>query len=100
MKFFSGIYFKIAGWLAERGFTLDKYANSLHFYGSFFLMIILAGVLGINIFVSAAIVLGVGIAKELFDKFVRGTEFSWMDIVFDLIGIACGIIFCAGVSLR
>ena len=67
------VYSAIEKFLADRGFSLDTYANSLHFYGSFMLMILFAGVLGINVFLSAALVLGIGIGKELFDYYVRGT---------------------------
>lgn len=98
MKFFANIYYAIEKFLVDRGFTISKYSNSLHFYGSFGLMILCVAVFGLNIWLSAGIVLSIGIIKELVDKHIRHTTFSWMDIVFDCLGIFAGIVFCAGVK--
>lgn len=97
-KFLANIYFNIEKFFVDRGFSFDQYANSLHLYGSFMLMILLVAVLGMNLWLSAGIVLAVGIIKELIDKYIRHTEFSWMDIVFDFLGIVVGIVFCTGVK--
>ena len=97
-KFFANIYYAIEKFLVDRGFSLSKYSNSLHFYGSFMLMILCVAVFGMNIWLSAGIVLAVGIIKELIDKYIRHTEFSWLDIMWDFLGIVAGLIFCAGVK--
>jgi hypothetical protein len=91
------IYNAIVKFLADRGFSIDAYANTLHFYGSFMLVIFLT-VCGLGVWWSALAVLGVGIAKELVDWKIRGTGFSWKDILIDCIGILVGVLFCSGVA--
>jgi VanZ family protein len=85
----------IVRFFAERGFTLDRYANSLHLFLSFALVITLVA-LNVNLFTAAAIVFGIGIVKELVDKYIRHREFSWQDLVWDMLGVVIAMFMCLG----
>jgi hypothetical protein len=98
MGFLKNWYYAIEKFFNDRGYNLNDWANTLHLYGSF-MLIILFVVCGINVWLAVGITLGIGVAKELFDCYIRGAGFSWRDIVFDLIGVGCGLIFCGGIRL-
>lgn len=98
MGFLVKTYDAIMQFLVDRGFDVHAYSNSLHLFGSFMLIIVLA-VSGVGVWLSAGIVLILGILKELFDWLVRGKVFSWKDILFDIIGIGIGVVFCGGIRL-
>jgi hypothetical protein len=98
MGFLRNWYTAIGKFLNDRGYNLNDFANTLHLYGSFMLIILLV-VFGVNVYVASITVLCIGVLKELFDCFVRGVGFSWSDIAFDVIGIGCGLLFCGGIRL-
>ena len=98
MNWLARVYSNIEAWLLSKGFSVSIYANSLHLYISFMLIIILT-VCGVGVWASAGIVLLIGIIKEVIDWKVRGNEFSMMDILFDCIGISIGVLFCGGIRV-
>lgn len=99
MTWLADIYYAIEEFLANRGFDIHAYSNSLHFYLSFMMVIILV-VSGAGVGWSALIALGIGVLKELFDWLVRGTEFSWKDLGIDCLGILFGVLFCGGIGCK
>jgi hypothetical protein len=99
MTWLADIYYAIEEFLANRGFDIHAYSNSLHFYLSFMLVIMIT-VCGVSVGWSAVIVLVLGISKELFDWLIRGTEFSWKDLGIDCLGILVGVLFCGGIGCK
>jgi VanZ family protein len=98
MGFLRNWYIAIGKFLNDRGYNLNDFANTLHLYGSFLIVILLV-VFGVNVWLATGITLCIGILKELFDCYITGVGFSWSDILFDVIGIACGLLFCGGIRL-
>jgi len=62
----------------------------LHFGINFFIVIITSYWIGL--FTSVIFALITSVSKELIDKFIRKTFFSWADIIADIFGILTGII--------
>lgn len=53
-----------------------------------------------NLWLAILIVLCVGIGKELYDKFIKKTEFSTKDLICDVIGIVFGLCFVAFYTIK
>lgn len=99
MSWIVNLYNGIERFLLKHGFNLHEYSDSLHFYLSFMLVIMIT-VCGVSVGWSAVIVLVLGISKELFDWLIRGTEFSWKDLGIDCLGILVGVLFCGGIGCK
>jgi len=43
-------------------------------------------------FLGVGVTLALGIGKEGSDRFIRNTQWGWCDLVWDVMGIGCGLI--------
>lgn len=84
---------RIKSFLNKRGFTVSSYDKALHFFGCFAGVILLTHLVGIFFPISAMIMLTIGVSKEVYDSRKKGTGFSMLDVVFDILGISLGILF-------
>ena len=83
---------KIMDFLNKRGWQEIRESGTLHLFGSFVLVIVLHKFAGTGAIMNFSLVLGVGLAKELYDK-LRGSGWSWIDLGLDLLGIGFGVLF-------
>lgn len=82
------LYNKIKSFV-KNNVTDDK---KLHFLVSALLTEIFYDV-GIPLWIAMLITLGIGIGKELYDKYVKKTMFDVKDLIADIVGILIGGIF-------
>ncbi len=81
------IYLKLKDCLC--GISSDKY---LHCMVSLVMVQLLCAIPGVHAWLALVITLCIGIAKELFDKYVMGTFFDKEDLKADFIGALLGAI--------
>jgi hypothetical protein len=87
------IFVAIKKFLNDRGFTVAKYSNTLHFFINFIGVILLTHVMGLTYYLSGSIMLAISAGKEVYDTTKPGGTFSMPDMAWNITGIATGILF-------
>ena len=72
-----------------KGVYYGKYQLIVHFILSLVIFLVAQHFFGI--YLGFAIAIGIGVLKELLDKFIRKTVFSLEDLIVDTLGIVAGL---------